>query len=190
MVGGGLLVLTLVVQPPLQMPLRGVSNIQLRALGAGLIAGFVQEGLKMSAVVKLYDKSPKYALHLGLGFGLGEWGLALLSTGVALTLGLTRITVMSGFLGSVERVSSILFHMASASLLAYFALRRRGLLGYLMLSLLHGAVDWMAAGLSLSSSLENQFLVGLAEALWLSTSVGFLILGLRGVLHGEAGGEG
>jgi len=186
LIGGGLLMLTLIIQPPVQVALgRGVSNLAAKALIAGLIAGLIQEGLKLIAIVKLYSGSIRQGFYIGFGFGLAEWGLTLVFTGIVLVLGLQSIDPLIGFFGAIERISSIIFHTASATLLACFVALRQVWKGYILISLFHGAIDWMAAYLHVMSALNNYLAIGLMEAFWLAASVVLLFIGLRGVKIAE-----
>ncbi len=143
LLGLGLLVLTLVLQPAIQVApayLLSLSTSDLRLIiYATLVSGFFQEGIKYLAV-RRYLLNLK-ALWIGGGFGLGEAALVTLSTYVATYSGLLSGYPAWAFLASAyERLTAVIFHVCSAAILAtpYWRATYR----YLTLALIHSLINF------------------------------------------------
>ncbi len=144
--GVGLLIVTLLVQPPLQRLPRelglALSPTLLLAYQA-LFSGLIQEGLKLSALS--HTLLSRRASYLGLGFGWAEVLLVVLpvlvvSQAALRSMGLPGPTSMEPYLLSGwERLNATLFHMASAVLLSIAWSRR--LVRWLSLALLHTGIN-------------------------------------------------
>ena len=148
--GIGLLVLTLVIQPPIQyMPvlLLGIDLdnapfpvVAVVLLYAALVSGFLQELLKLLGVK---GRTIGYALWLGAGFGLGEAALVVLGQVLSIVAGVGfRLDV--GFLSIYERLMAILYHVLSSALLCYFYARGKGATVYMVVAIIHSLVNYQA----------------------------------------------
>ncbi|WP_367884015.1 YhfC family glutamic-type intramembrane protease [Thermococcus sp. JCM 11816] len=152
-------ILAMVVQNPIQqLPLIGIgirSNADVIARGTvftlgvalwlgGLVAGFVQEGVKYFLVK---DKSPNTALFVGLGFGIMEVLLIVITPIIAVAAagGKLDVPALQALLSMVERYFAVLFHVGTTVYLAYAARNGFGKKGFLMMAILHGFVDTIAA---------------------------------------------
>lgn len=150
-------ILAMVIQNPIQqLPLLGIgirSNADVIARGTaftvgvaiwlGLVAGFVQEGVKYFFVK---DRSPNDALFVGLGFGITEV-LSVAVTpiiAVAVAGGKLDVPVLQALLSMVERYFAVLFHVGTTVYLAYASKNGLGGKGFLTMATLHGFVDTLA----------------------------------------------
>ena len=122
-----------IVQMPLQSLISKTSafNPIWKALLYALIAGFVQEFFK--SVSAFYPEGDSISGFLtGTGFGLAEVSFILLSAPfVSLVL-------------IVERVFALLFHSSSSGIILYFRERKKFIMGYVLISIVHTAVDFVA----------------------------------------------
>lgn len=171
-------ILAMVVQNPIQqLPLLGIgirSNADVIARGTvftlgvalwlGLVAGFVQEGLKYFLVK---DKSPKTGLFVGLGFGVTEvlFVAVMPIILVAATGEKLDVPVIQALLSMVERYFAVLFHVGTTVYLAHASRNGFGKKGFLTMAVLHGFVDTLAAYGQLltlkSEELAMKFIIGL-----------------------------
>ncbi len=144
-IGAGLLVLTLIIQPPLQMIAlipyggevpNGVEYFVILVYAA-CVSGFLQEGLKLLAVRR---ESPDIAIWVGYGFGTGETAL------VAFTQLMTIPVFGSwGPLGAMvpayERFITTIYHSFSTWVLAHYSRLGTPLKGYILMAIIHSAIN-------------------------------------------------
>ena len=150
LIGVGLLLLTLVIQPPIQqipILLLGIDLnkaapmiLALALLYMALVSGFLQELLKLLGV---RSKSLEYALWLGAGFGFGEAVLIAINQVVAIVLGIEFLLYM-GLLSCYERFTTLLYHIFSAALLYIYYTRNRGFTIYLIMAIIHSLMNYQA----------------------------------------------
>lgn len=154
LVGMSLLVLTLIVQPFLMMPIAGLATccLILAAVLAGLIAGFLQEGLK-AAVLKGPGRDG--GLWLGAGFGTAEVLLVLLQQWVLKSAAPWPLILLPG----VERMLSTWFHIVTAGIIAAAWVSGKVLVAYLGMAAAHSAVDAWAAYIQFTRSFTSTELV-------------------------------
>jgi len=148
--GIGLLVLTLIIQPTIQyLPLKllriNPNNLPLETLVyillyTALVSGFLQEYLKY---ITVRNKNIVYALWVGGGFGLGETLFVLINQIAALIMGMD-FSFTLGLLAVYERLTTLIYHMVSAGILAYYDLRGKGVLAYVALALVHTLINFQA----------------------------------------------
>ncbi|ASJ02644.1 hypothetical protein A3L09_04900 [Thermococcus profundus] len=159
--------LAMVVQSPVQqLPLigmgiqknadivaRGTVFIVGTALWVGLVAGFVQEGVKYFLVK---DKSTRTAFFVGLGFGITEVVFVTVAPIIAVASvgGTLNVPLIQALLSLIERYSAVLFHIGTTVFLAYAARKGFGRWGFLSMAVLHGFVDSLATYIQLLS-IEN-----------------------------------
>jgi len=157
LLGLGAFLLAMILQNPIQqLPLLGIgirSNADVVARGTvftmgvalwvGIVAGFVQEGVKYFFIK---DRGMRTALFVGLGFGVTEaMFVAVISAiAVAATGGKIDVPVVQALLSAVERYFVVLFHVGSAIYLAHAAGSGFGRRGFLAMAVLHGFVDTLA----------------------------------------------
>ncbi len=149
-IGIGLLVLTLIVQPviqylPVQMLGIDLKNPSPEAivpllLYAALVSGFFQEYLKYIGVK---GKETLYALWVGGGFGLGETLLVAFNQVVAMVVGI-GFPLILGLLAVYERLATLTYHMFSAGILAYYSVKGKGILVYIILAITHSLMNFQA----------------------------------------------
>jgi hypothetical protein len=176
--GGVAFILAMVVQNPIQrLPLLGIgirSNADVVARGTvftvgvalwvGIVAGFVQEGVKYFLVK---DKGTRTALFVGLGFGITEALFIAVAPiiAVAATGGKIDVPVIQALLSMAERYLAVLFHVGTTIYLAYAVRNGFGGKGFLAMAVLHGFVDTLAAYGQLlfleSKELAMKFTIGL-----------------------------
>ncbi len=121
------------VQMPLQKLTSRVFALSpvCKALAYAAIAGFVQEFFKF--VSALYPEGNSTSGFLsGMGFGLAEVSFILLQA------------PFISFMLVVERVFALLFHCSSSGIVLYFKEKGRFILGYILISLIHTAMDFTA----------------------------------------------
>lgn len=151
-------ILAMIAQNPIQqLPLLGIgirSNADVIARGTvftlgvalwlGLVAGFVQEGVKYFLVK---DKSPNTALFVGLGFGITEVLFIVITPIIAVAAAGGKLDVppFQALLSMVERYFAVLFHVGTTVYLAYAARNGFGKKGFLAMAILHSFVDTLAA---------------------------------------------
>ena len=150
LIGAGLLILTLVIQPPIQQipvvllkinPSTVSINILIPVLlYAALVSGFLQELLKLLGV---RGKSIEYALWLGAGFGFGEASLVALNQFINVWIGVDTPLCL-GLVSCFERFTALLYHMFSAALLYQYYSRGRGLTIYIIMALIHSLMNYQA----------------------------------------------
>ena len=150
-IGVGLLILTLVVQPPIQrMPilLLGIDLdsvsfpiVAVILLYMAMVSGFLQELLKLICVK---GKAIGYALWLGAGFGFGEAGLAILGQVLSIMAGV-GFDLNVGLMSIYERIMAMLYHILSSALLCYFYARGKGVMIYMVVATIHSLVNYQAA---------------------------------------------
>ena len=178
LLGLGAFLLAMILQNPIQqLPLLGIgirSNADVVARGTvftmgvalwvGIVAGFVQEGVKYFLVK---DKGTRTALFVGLGFGITEVLFIAVTPiiAVAATGGKIDVPVGQALLSAVERYFAALFHVGTTVYLAYAAKNGFGGRGFLAMAVLHGFVDTLAAYGQLltvkSTELAVKFTIGL-----------------------------
>ncbi|NJF24786.1 YhfC family glutamic-type intramembrane protease [Thermococcus sp. Bubb.Bath] len=189
--GGVAFLLAMVIQNPIQQfPLLGMgirSNADVIARGTaftlgvaiwvGIVAGFVQEGVKYLLVK---DKGTRTALFVGLGFGITEVLFVAVTPiiAVAATGGKIDVPVFQALLSMVERYFAVLFHVGTTVYLAYAARNGFGKKGYLEMTVLHGFVDTLAAYGQLlfleSKELAMKFTTGL-EVIFAVISIALIV---------------
>ncbi|ASJ08459.1 hypothetical protein A3L11_04115 [Thermococcus siculi] len=157
--------IALIVQNPLQqLPLLGMGireNADVIARGTaftigvsiwlGLVAGIVQEGVKYLLVK---GKSLGTGVFLGLGFGITEV-FVIAGTALATSVATGKpldVSASNALLSLVERYFAVLFHVGTATYLAYAYREGYGKTGLLAIIGLHTAVDSMAAYYQLTKS--------------------------------------
>lgn len=102
-----------------------------KALLYAAIAGFVQEFFK--SISALYPEGNAFSGFLtGMGFGLAEVLFILLQA------------PFTSFILVVERTFALLFHCSSSGIVLYLKEKGRFVLGYIIMSLVHTAVDFVA----------------------------------------------
>ncbi len=102
-----------------------------KAMAYAAIAGFVQEFFKF--VSALYPEGNSTSGFLtGMGFGLAEVSFILLQA------------PFISFMLVVERIFALLFHCSSSGIVLYFKEKGRFILGYILISLIHAAMDFLA----------------------------------------------
>ncbi len=149
-IGLGLLVLTLIVQPPIQYIPIQMLGIDLKnppqdllipiLLYAALVSGFLQEYLKY---VSVRGKETAYALWVGGGFGFGETLLVAFNQSIALFVGMV-FHLLLGFLAVYERFATTLYHVFSTSILAHYSRLGKGMVAYLVLAVVHSLMNFQA----------------------------------------------
>ncbi len=149
-IGIGLLVLTLIVQPAIQYIPVQMLGIDIRNPSQGimiplflyvaLVSGFFQEYLKYIGVKA---KENLYALWVGGGFGLGETLLVAFNQFLAVIVGIS-FPVILGLLAVYERFATTVYHMFSAGILAYYSTKSRSLLAYVVLAVVHSLMNFQA----------------------------------------------
>ncbi len=149
-VGMGLLMLTLIVQPSIQyLPIQ-VLKIDLGNpsptvivplfLYISLVSGFFQECLKYIVV---RSKDVLYALWVGGGFGLGEALFIAFNQFIALLAGIS-FSFTLGLLAVYERFNALIYHMFSTGLLSHYASKGRGMYAYIVLAIVHSLMNFQA----------------------------------------------
>ncbi|ASJ00917.1 hypothetical protein A3K92_05190 [Thermococcus gorgonarius] len=148
--------IAMIVQNPVQqLPLMGIgirSNADVVARGTtftvavalwlGLAAGFVQEGVKYSLV---RERKLREAVFVGLGFGVTE-AVVIAVAPVIITRGLSpEVSLLNALVSMGERYFTILFHVGTTVLLAYYAQKGLGKRGLLYMIGLHTILDTGAA---------------------------------------------
>ncbi len=120
-----------------QMPLQKLTSIVFalspawKALAYAAVAGFVQEFFK--SVSALYPEGNSTSGFLtGTGFGLAEVCFILLQA------------PFISFMLVVERIFTLLFHCSSSGIVLYFKEKERFILGYILMSLAHTVMDFVA----------------------------------------------
>lgn len=149
-IGAGLLVLTLIIQPPIQMLAlfpyggevpEGAEYFVVLVYAAG-VSGFLQEGLKLLAVRR---ESPNTAIWVGYGFGTAE--VALVAVTQLMTIPLFGSW---GSLGAIvpayERFITTIYHSFSTWVLAHYSRLGTPLKGYILMAVVHSTMNG-AAGL-------------------------------------------
>lgn len=140
----------LFVQVPLQSAVANIQGLSIRLqtwafiLILTLIAGFVQQIFKVIPALLAGDKI-QGGLISGLAFGLAE-AFFLLYPPLRLGTGVSAIAVF-------ERIIAIIFHMSSTGLIMYGLVKKKFLISYFIISIVHGVLD-MFAGLYQSSLLN------------------------------------
>ncbi len=142
--GGGVMLLSVVVQTPLQVLPRlilkgGVEQaaevaILIYALG---LTGFVQEGFKYIVARR---GSVISALWVGFGFGIAEVIYVVLAQLVGLWIR-GPIDVAYSLYPAYERLITLIFHVFSTASLAVYASRGEGLKGYLFMAVVHSGIN-------------------------------------------------
>ncbi len=149
-IGIGLLVLTLIVQPAIQYLPVQMLGIDLRNpppeiivplfLYVALVSGFFQEYLKYIGV---RGKESLYALWVGGGFGLGETLLVALNQIIAVIVGIS-FSFLLGLLAVYERLATLTYHMFSTGILAYYSVKGKGMFAYIVLAIVHSLMNFQA----------------------------------------------
>ncbi len=140
----------LFVQVPLQSAVANIQGLSIRLqtwafiLILTLIAGFVQQIFKVIPALLAGDKI-QGGLISGLAFGLAE-AFFLLYPPLRLGTGVSAIAVF-------ERIIAIIFHMSSTGLIMHGLVKKKFLISYFIISIVHGVLD-MFAGLYQSSLLN------------------------------------
>ncbi len=176
--GVAALFIALILQNPIQqLPLLGMgirSNADVLARGTafvvgvsvwlGLVAGVVQEGVKYFLVK---GKSLKTGLFMGLGFGVTEaFIIAVKALAGALATGESlNVPLGTAIISMLERYFVALFHVGTATYLAYAYREGYGKTGLLAIIGLHTAVDSMVAYYQLTKSEPVMYAVELITAL-------------------------
>lgn len=150
LIGVGLLILTLVIQPPIQqIPVlllgidlthASVPVLAIAQLYMAIVSGFLQELLKLLGV---RGKNIEYALWLGAGFGFGEAVLIALNQIASIVVGIGFPPNM-GLLSCYERFMVLLYHIFSATLLCYFYTRNMGVVIYIVMAIIHSLMNYQA----------------------------------------------
>lgn len=177
LIGASLLIVTLLVQPPLQLgvsyfikDLESILTIILYSIVMGGIAGFLQEALKLIGL-KLIGYTRLNAIGVGCGFGYAEAVLTFSGALIALFLKLSTITFEDIVLGSIERCTALIFHIVSTLILYLGFISGRTLLGYLLVSITHTIVDSSAVAIK-----RGLLPLEIMEATWFTIVVIMLIL--------------
>ncbi|ABN69857.1 hypothetical protein Smar_0756 [Staphylothermus marinus F1] len=149
LIGIGLLILTLIIQPPIQQlpilllrinPEASIYTLILVLFYAALVSGFLQELLKLIGV---RGKNIVYALWLGAGFGFGEASLVVLNQFMNMLAGV-NIPLFLGLVSCYERFIVLLYHVFSATLLLQYYIRGRVLFIYIVIALTHSLMNYQA----------------------------------------------
>ncbi|ADI31189.1 hypothetical protein [Staphylothermus hellenicus] len=149
LIGIGLLILTLIIQPPIQQlpilllrinPEASIVTLLLVLLYAALVSGFLQELLKLIGV---RGKNIVYALWLGAGFGFGEASLVVLNQLINIFSGI-NIPLFLGLASCYERFIVLLYHVFSAAILLQYYMRGKGLFIYVVMALTHSLMNYQA----------------------------------------------
>ena len=152
-VGSGLLIITLMIQPAIQaIPLMAISeklreSLAFIAYAAG-VSGFLQEGLKLAAVGR-YRGSPLATLWIGYGFGIAETVLVAFNQVIAFYAGIP-LSVFLLMMASYERFITTMFHVSTTVLLAY-SFKSNVIFTYAVLSLIHAGMNFGAGYVSIIS---------------------------------------
>ncbi len=142
-VGGSLFFITLIIQPPLQIAPRDLLlelfNEYVYMFYASIISGFVQELLKIVAILKLYNDVR--GIWVGFGFGSFEALLIFSNTAIAIYSGYD-VDVYEIIMGSYERLIATAFHISSAIIFIYSIWNV--LFRYLLMSVYHAMLNFLA----------------------------------------------
>lgn len=125
-------------------------HVLLHALFYGFTAGIFEESARL-IFMKLFMKKEQSMYH-GIVFGLGHGGIeALLFVGISSLIYSFRLpfhstllsttSAFSIFLGGVERLFAITFHIAASLLILYGIRQKKAVLFTLLAILLHGILD-------------------------------------------------
>ena len=127
---------------------RGTAFTIMVALWLGLVAGFVQEGVKYYLVK---DRKLREAVFVGLGFGVTEAVVLALATVLpaAMKGGTVDVPLTNALLSMVERYFATLFHVGTAVFLAYAFRQGFGMRGLLLAVGVHTVLDSITAYLQL-----------------------------------------
>jgi len=158
--------------------LRGVVFTVGTAIWLGLIAGIVQEGFKY---IFVKGKNLRKAVFIGLGFGITEVAMLLISQLIALILlGSSLEAPMDmALLSSIERYFAVLFHIATTMFLAYAYTQGYGKRGLIMMILLHTLIDSMAAYYQLTQSIELLYILEGSFAIITALLLYYVIIEMR-----------
>lgn len=144
---------------------QGFGFILIVSLWTGFIAGFIQSGFKY---IFARNKSYSAALNIGLGFGLTEaFYIGIIGTVASLMTVISAPIYMYG-ISAIERFSTTVFHIGSTMFIVEMFKKKRGLLGLLIIVIIHGLMDTLAALYQLIPS----------QALLIATEVSILIVAL------------
>ncbi|MDH5806710.1 MAG: YhfC family glutamic-type intramembrane protease [Candidatus Methanomethylicaceae archaeon] len=133
---------------------QGFGFILIISLWIGFIAGFVQSGFKY---IFARNKSYSAALNIGLGFGLTEaFYIGIISS----LMTVINVPIYMYGISMIERFSATIFHIGSTMFIVDMFKKRRGLLGLLIIIIIHGLIDTLAA---LYQIMLNQLLLIITE---------------------------
>ncbi|MBN1152852.1 MAG: PrsW family intramembrane metalloprotease [Dehalococcoidia bacterium] len=159
--------LTLLAIVIVQMPLQSLVGLLLgRAFDQGtllkwiyvlglpqiLLSGFVQEAAKLVPVLFIWQRSERYldpkvglivGAAAGLGFGVFEamWAFNQMYA-AGWSWATVEATGFAGFMGVWERIFAVGGHIAFSAIAGYGLARERGWLFYLIVALLHSAMNY------------------------------------------------
>ena len=145
-IGASLLAATIIIQSPLSRLAVGSAltvSLLLASAVAGVIAGFVQEGLKALA---LRGSGPAEGAWLGAGFGIGEAALVALTQLITPSSPPTWAALVPG----IERLLATWFHIVTAGVIGLGLATGRFLPYFATAVAAHAGIDFAAAYVSLA----------------------------------------
>ncbi len=162
--GAALLLVTLVIQPPIQLVGKRILSGLPFLIYAAAVSGLLQEGLKLLAV-----RTNRNALWLGYGFGLAETVLVVLNGIVAALMG---FETPLAYWAALERLSATLFHTGSVPIL-------RLRYGYPAMAFVHALINFIASYYVSIGVLSRPELVPQLYALIVPISLAVFLAGLK-----------
>ncbi len=157
-IGAALLAATIIIQSPLSRLAVGSAltvSLLLASAVAGVIAGFVQEGLKALA---LRGSGPAEGAWLGAGFGIGEAALVALTQLITPSSSPTWTILVPG----IERLLATWFHIVTAGVIGLGFAAGKFLPYFATAVAAHAGIDSAAAYVSLAQQLDLTQLTVLA----------------------------
>ena len=145
-IGAALLAATIIIQSPLSRLAVGSAltvSLLLASAVAGVMAGFVQEGLKALA---LRGSGPAEGAWLGAGFGIGEASLVALTQLITPSSPPTWAALVPG----IERLLATWFHIVTAGVIGLGLATGRFLPYFATAVAAHAGIDSAAAYVSLA----------------------------------------